>query len=121
MTPTIADSPMPFVVFLFGAPLTARSRRWPRVLHAVTLDGLIDGYKSGRWTFTAACGRTSLRLEGRPTLLDPSGNRHANGPYPVPWPPSTRGLPADMERCRDCWIVTGKPHPRVVWTGKEAK
>ncbi len=85
------------------APLLAVLKRWPNTTHAITMESVIDGWDRG--TFTSACGMKTLRLVG-------NGNGAA-----VCWPPRIKGCP--MERCRECWVATGKKRPRSHWTRKD--
>lgn len=70
------------------------------VLHAVTMEAIIDAY-DGRKTFTAACGADKVKIL----------SVEMKGEGALPWPPRIAGL-APMSRCRDCWIATGKKRPR---------
>ena len=81
----------------FGAPLVGVSKRWPKVLHAITMENVIRDWESN--TTTAACGRSQLKILGT-----------KNG-YALPWPPLHRCAPD--ERCRPCWVATGKKRPRI--------
>jgi hypothetical protein len=38
----------------------------------------------------------------------------------APFPPRIKGMPDTMERCRECWIATGKRRPRVEWLRRAA-
>ena len=84
----------------FDAPLIAISLRWPKTLHAVTMEQVIHGWKRG--TFKSACGRKGLRLLG-------IGSEEK---VAARWPPGLKGL-APYVRCRDCWEATGKKRPRT--------
>lgn len=81
---------------MLNAPLCATSKRWPRVLHAAPLDEVVGAYATGR-TITAPCGAPRLRLV-------------ADGGQPVLWPPPAKCAP--LQRCRECWLATGRKRPR---------
>lgn len=82
-----------FLDALRNAPLCVVSKRWPRVIHAVTEVEL-----QNRWpgeTVTAVCGRRRLRV-----LVDAEG--------PLLFPPSI----AELRRCHLCFVDLGRPRPR---------
>jgi hypothetical protein len=89
------------------APLMAVRQRWPNSLHAVDLKHVIEGWERG--TFHSVCGLKGLRLV--PATVD--GFRIA-----AAWPPRLRGLPDHLERCRTCWIESGRMRPRVDYRPK---
>jgi hypothetical protein len=82
-----------FLDALRNAPLSVVSKRWPRVIHAVTEVEL--QYRWPGETVTAVCGRRRLRV-----LVDGDG--------PLLFPPSTAELP----RCQQCFVALGRPRPR---------
>lgn len=85
-------------------PVVGVRKRWPNVLHAVTFDGLpVKTWPRGQ--ATAACGVRNVRVWS----LDDEGC------LPVPWPPSTRGMPRGYTRCKECWDATGRKRPRSQW------
>ena len=86
----------------FAAPLMAVRRRWPDVLHAVDMEHVIDGWERG--SYVSACGLNGLRLVG----MNAGGETVA-----ACWPPRLKGMPERMERCRTCWLETGRMRPRV--------
>jgi len=88
----------------FDAPLVGVLVRWPNKLHAITLDGVVAG--AFRGTFESACGMRGLRL---------SKAQAGDQRIAAPWPPRLKGMPSDMERCRICWIETGRRRPRCEW------
>lgn len=81
---------------LVNAPICAASKRWPRVLHAAEGQELVGALYGGR-TITAPCGAARLR-----PVVD--------GDLVVLWPPPFKCAP--LERCRKCWIATGRKSPR---------
>lgn len=88
------------IALCLNAPLIGMSRRWPRVLHAIPLEGIsIRGDKG----HVSACGKTGLRFIKLGDAPEPTA---------APWPPPARGFDAH-ERCRDCWESTGRMRPRV--------
>lgn len=66
--------------------------------------------RSRRKTYDAVCGRRFVKLmvvgiTGRP------GEHVTHG-----WPPPVRHLAQeDRERCRECWIRTGRKRPHSLW------
>ena len=93
----------------FDAPLIGLLKRWPNKLHAVPMESVIDASLSGR-AYESACGMRGLRLLGK----EVDGQQIA-----ARWPPRLRGLPDDLERCRECWDATGKMRPRTEWGGQQ--
>lgn len=87
---------MNLITCLIHAPLVAVSKRWPNKLHAAPMEAIATAWPDG--TVTAPCGARGLRLVR-------IGDRVAL------WPPYAKG-PA--ERCRECWLATGKRRPRKV-------
>ena len=86
------------------APLIGIRKRWPATIHAIEMGQVVDGWERG--TFTSACGVSGLRLEGvnmeQQTIA-------------VRFPPRLQGMPSDRDRCRPCWVATGRKRPRVEW------
>lgn len=95
----------PFIVALL-APVIGVSKRWPRLLHAIEMDEAVTWSLHNR-TATAACGASRLRVMG-----DEDGRV-------VPWPPAAKPMPTGMERCRECWNLTGRKRPRARWGKRE--
>lgn len=102
---TIAAHNPSLLGLMFDAPLVGLLKRWPDTLHAVEMKAVIDG-ALGRGTFRSACGRRGLRLLGQ----DLDGSYLA-----ARWPPRLRGMPKKIERCRECWLETGRMRPRTEW------
>lgn len=88
----------------FNAPLMAILKRWPHTLHAVDMEHVVNGWERG--TFQSICGLRGLRVVG----TEVEGVSIA-----VPWPPALKSLPPGTERCRDCWVESGRMRPRVRW------
>lgn len=90
------------ITALFTAPLVGIRKRWPRVLHAIEMDGIpvhdLDG------TATSACGVTGLRIVA---VADEDGTD-----FVVPWPPYVEGLAPNHERCKACFDACKKKRPR---------
>jgi hypothetical protein len=97
--------PVTLMTALVYAPLVGIRKRWPNVAHAVEIDELIRAWPSGSPLPVAACGVRGLRLI--------SDDVNAI----IPWPIPARGGP--MERCRECWVVTGSKRPRARWATVE--
>lgn len=95
---------------IFEAPLQASSRRWPKLIHAVDVDAIGDFFVHSRKTMTAVCGARQVRLV---VMLRQVGDEQVPGG--APWPPRVKGMPEQRERCRECWVATGKPCPRTEW------
>jgi len=95
---------MMLVAVMFDAPVMGVSRRWPNTVHAVDMEGVVEGW--GRGTFKSTCGKTGLRFWGH----EVEGVLCA-----APFPPRVKGMPDSTERCRECWVLTGKKRPRVEW------
>lgn len=95
---------------LFAAPIIAVSKRWPRVVHAVEVEALVEGWNRG--TFVSACGVSGLRLMG--AALDDGSD------FVGLFPPRLKGMPDEMSRCRTCWEATGRKRPRCSWTRRDA-
>lgn len=87
----------------FDAPLIGVRKRWPKTLHAVEMEAVMDG-ALGPGTFVSACGAKGLRLLSH--IIE--GNQLA-----ALWPPAVKNLPG--ERCRECWERTGRKRPRTKW------
>lgn len=87
---------------MFAAPVVGVSARWPKVLHAVGMDAVVDAWprRGTRKRYAVAvCGASGLRLL-------------SSGPHVVEWPPRVEGLAPDHERCRTCHELTGRKRPR---------
>lgn len=89
------------------APLMGALRRWPKRLHAVNIDQVVQGWERG--TFHSVCGLRGLKLVG--TEIEQET-------YAAPWPPRLKGLPSGYVRCQDCYISTGKMRPRTEFRSK---
>jgi hypothetical protein len=100
MGPSVTGPPL-FVAALC-APLIATHPNNPTVLHAATMDAVIEGWDKG--TVTSACGQTGLKL---PTYTADN--------LVIPWPPRIRSLPEGTTRCRQCQQATGSGRPRSSW------
>lgn len=86
---------------VFTAPVIGVRKREPLKLHALTLRAVASAWPNGKPKRlpVAACGVSGVRI-----LSD--------GPHSVlPWPPPARGA-VGFERCRECWVATGKKRPR---------
>ena len=70
-------------------------------VHAVTMRGLCAATIG--FELRPECSLRPVKLLGIPI-----GSEDV-----VPWPLSTRGLPSYFARCRACWEITGKKHPRA--------
>lgn len=93
------------IALALTAPHIGFSVRWPRTLHAITMDGL----PMGSWPkgcATSACGKTGLRILA-----------HRDG-YPLPWPPRVKGL-TKHDRCPECFTATGRPRPKCAVAAPE--
>jgi hypothetical protein len=97
------------VVLAVNAPLIGiapRDRATPRVLHAITMEAIVQGWpkEPGRRKirFAAACGRAGCALYPPPDDLYDI----------VPWPPLVKGLAPVFARCAECHRVTGGKRPR---------
>lgn len=78
-----------------GGVLSGAQRRKPHVIHAITTEAFIKAGLGQRMP-TAPCGAKHLRFVSnaeRQVLLWPV---RAEGPF---------------ERCRECWVATGKKRP----------
>ena len=93
---------------VINAPLMGVLRRWPHRLHAVDMEGVVDGWERG--FFRSACGLRGLKICGA-TMEEDHG-------LAAPWPPRLRGLPEGFVRCRVCWEATGKKRPRCQYKAK---
>lgn len=80
----------------------ARSAR-----HAV--EWTVVAHRGRRLTLPAVCGRL-VYMEGV-TVVNSSGER--DGGMYLAWPPYQRA--DDLDRCRECWELTGKPRPAYCW------
>ncbi len=87
---------MNLIEAMFLAPLIGVSKRWPKTFHAIEFKPMIRPWMEGK-SYTAACGRTGLRIVAADGI--------------IPWPPPHRM--ARHERCRPCWVKTGKPRIRA--------
>lgn len=86
---------------MFTAPLIGVNLRYPERLHAVDMDVLPAAWPNR--CVSAPCGAKRLRIM-------------KSGDFIVPWPPDSRSLPEGWERCRECWVATGKKRPRSRWS-----
>lgn len=93
------SGPSLFALLLF-APWTACRSCQPKVLHAVTMEGIPN--PGARRLCTTACGLKGARIV-------------ASGHAGVQWPPRVASLPEGVTRCRDCYVATGKPRPVSRW------
>lgn len=75
--------------------------------HAVEWDLVV--HRGKRLTLKAACGRL-VYMEGV-TVVNAAGERQ--GGMHLAWPPYQRAN--DLDRCRECWELTGKPRPADCW------
>ncbi len=83
---------------VFNGPLIGVSKRWPKTFHALEGKTMIRPWLDGK-AYTAACGKAGLRIVAQ----DERGM--------IPWPPPHRMN--SHERCRPCWLATGKPRIRA--------
>jgi hypothetical protein len=90
-----------------AAPLIGVRKRWPDIHHAIDLDAVCEGWDRG--TYRSACGLTGLRMVG----AYPQGYE---GVHAVQWPPRVSAMPDGVQRCRECWVATGKARPVSAWT-----
>lgn len=84
-------------------PLVGVQKRKPTVAHAITYETFIDAGLGQRMP-TAPCGAKHLRF-----LSDTAGRVCL-------WPIYQDG---PMERCRECWLATGKKRPRKARVERE--
>ncbi len=89
------------VALALQAPLCAVEpvRERSHVIHAVTMESILGAIAGV--AMTSACCWCEVKL-----LSVPLGSGRV-----VPWPVSTRELPAPLVRCRACWEATGKKRP----------
>jgi len=108
---TRVDSEYSLLVALYVAlyaPFIGVSARWPGVMHAISMEEVIDswpGLRPGKRqrAVTAACGTRWLQLLG-----DGQGS-------PIAWPPRADSLPPGWSRCVACHKATGRKRPRSAW------
>ncbi len=104
MTPVTDTLGGPFclAVAAFTAPLVAVDPLDPAVLHAATMEAIVDGWDKD-W-IRSACFQAECKL-------------FVAGGESVPWPPRVVGL-ADLgrSRCVACHNATGRRRPRCTIT-----
>ena len=97
---------MMLLAVLLDAPISGASRRYPRVIHAIDGAQIVNAWPDR--TVAAVCGAKRLRLLVKDEMA-------------LPWPPALKGLDllegGGRERCRECWVETGKMRPR--WRVRE--
>lgn len=83
-----------------GGVLSGAQKRKPKVIHAITTEAFIKAGLGQRMP-TAPCGAKHLRFV-------------SNAEHQVLlWPVRAEG---PFERCRECWVATGKKRPAKVRT-----
>lgn len=103
---------MILIAAALNAPLIGVLPRWRHRLHAVTMEGVVDGWEKG--SFVSACGIKGMKFFPATFEENPEGDRLA-----APWPPRIKGLPEGFIRCRTCWVATGKKPPRCHYKPRE--
>lgn len=98
MTATDETHGEPLFAAALHAPLVAVDPAARTVLHAATMDAVVNGWERGE--VSAACGTVGLKL------MD-NGERAS-----VPWPPRVSSLPEGTTRCLACHTATGRKRPR---------
>lgn len=97
---------------MLNAPLAGivtRQRRCPRVLHAITMEGVCKGFhEDAAAPFVAACGASGLKLY-------PIRYAALERAYALLWPPEVKSLPSTLVRCKECFQATGRKRPRSVF------
>lgn len=92
--------PTSLISLFLAAPHIAVEQEAPKLLHAVTADGLpVKSWPDG--LATTACGVEAVQLLQRSDVE-----------APTPWPPRVRSLPEGFVRCAECYLATGRPRPR---------
>lgn len=101
MTTTEPRAPL-LIEMAMAAPLCAVVPDGDKVIHAVTMEAIIDqmGFGEVPKEMPAACGAKPVKA----FWLD--------GVAVLPWPVSTVGLTKLGSRCAECWDLTGRKRPR---------
>lgn len=86
----------PLITLMLMSPLVGIDNK--RVLHGIEMGPVAGSVWKKRKTLDAACGK-------RVRFWAVAG-------APVQWP-TQAALPGDYERCRECWVATGKKRPMV--------